>query len=528
MFDLGKAVLLIVFVGVSPLTVRVCGADHGDAAVDPVDLSAADLATFYRIHWHAFRYTLPEAPSVIGYELVTYAEGRATVIPGLSDQSSSARRPEHHFAVLYRESPDRSKLEMTVRLDMLSAFHEIDNPFAGLSMVTLKSSAIDENGRVVLAIALRPDDTSVSAEDKVPETAYRCLAIRIRPQKRGAALSFNTRQRQLFYEIDHKAVYDACQELMRLSREGKLSANAYHCDDPADKLGELPEAILAIEPTSIAINEVMMSLIFVSDDGTQHLRCMSNEFGEPPAAGDAKGLGFRTDPYAMDRLTGDESLDALNENYTHFHMSLFPGLQYEYYGDEAPVTVEGAKETAEGLAGLTDLIHTMGTELALKRQRLLYRVDHQKLLDACWVLLKRHDEGVFSSDQIHIVPEKFKDQMKGTVEYRQTEENIEHIPQIILDLEPGYVWFLGDSVMVAIAGGLDHAGVNAYADGVEHELDDDEMRLVDGLVYYDDGLREAGEPYKEYLRSLREEVTLYIDWMRKQKDLPIPARAPLN
>ncbi len=51
------------------------------------------------------------------------------------------------------------------------------------------------------------------------------------------------------------------------------------------------------------------------------------------------------------------------------------------------------------------------------------------------------------------------------------------------------------------------------------------MRLIDGLVYYDDGLKEAGEDYREYLQSLRDEVLLYHDWSRKQMNLPIPKRS---
>ncbi len=494
------------------------------AAVEPAELRAEDLAAFQGIHWHAFDYTLTEAPKAIGYDLLVGAEGKTKVISGLCDQSSSARALRHRVVVLYRESPDRSKLEITVKLDGLSSREQIDNPFAGESMITLKPSAVDPNGRMVLATALGPDDTSVSPEDRVPETAYRCLAIRIRTDYASAALDFESRQRQLFYEIDHRAVYEACQQLMRLRREGRLTGAAFHFDDPAEKLKQVPEAIRAIEPTSVAVNEVMVSLIFVSDGRSQHMRCVSSEFGEPPADEGAKGFGFRTDPYAMDKLTGDESLEALNETYKHFEMRVLPGLQYAYYGEDSPETVDEVKQSAEGLGEMFDMVQKMAAELAVRRQRLLYRVDHQKLLEACRESIKRYNEGVFTEAHIHLVPEEFREQMKGTVDHRQTQENIEHIPEIILSVEPGYVWFTDYSVMVAIAGGLDHAGVIAYAEGQEQELRDDQIKLIDGLVYYDDGLREVGEDYRAYLQSLKDEDIVYLDWTRKRRNLPLPVR----
>lgn len=502
----------------------VGASETGVAAVEPTNLRAEDLAAFHGIHWHAFDYTLVEAPNAIGYDLLVCAEGRKKVIAGVCDQSSPAREPRHRFVVLYRESPDRSRLEIVVTFDGLSSREEIDNPFAGESMITLKPSVADPNGRMVLAIALGPDDTSVSPEDRVPETAYRCLAIRIRTDYGATMLDFKSRQKQLFYEIDHKAVYEACQQLMRLHREGKLTASAFHFDDPAEKLKQVPEAIRAIEPTSIAVDESMVTLIFFSDDGAQQVQCFTNEFGEPPADDRPKGSGFRTNPFAMDKLTGDESLDTLNETYKHFEMSLLPGLQYAYYGEDSPETVDEAKQSAEGLAGAFDMVREMATELAVKTQRLLYRVDHQKLLEACRESIKRYNEGVFSSAEVYPVPERFKEELKGTDEYEQSEKDIQHIPEIILSVEPGYVWFTDHSAMVAIMGGLGHAGVIAYAEGQEPELRDDQMKLIDGLVYYDDGLREAGEDYKEYLQSLRDGAILYLDWTRKRMNLPLPKK----
>jgi len=493
--------------------------------IAPAELRPEDLAAFHRIHWHAFDCVLPEAPEAIGYDLLLYADGEKTVIPGLWDRSASARTARHRFTVLYRESPDRVKLDLMVTLDGLCSYETVDNPFAGLDPIILKSTTVGQEGTVVLAVVPGRDDERVDLANIVPEAAYRCLAIRIRTERGDATMDFKTRQKQLFYEIDHKAVYDACQELMRLRREGKLAASAFHCDDPAEKLVQVPQAIRVIEPTSIAVDESMVTLMFLSGGRTQHLQCYSNEFGEPRVDEGTKGSGFRVNPYAMDKLTGDESLDSLNETYVHFGMNLIPGLRYEFYAEETPDTLEAVKQSDESLAGVSDMVRRMATVLAVKRQRLLHRVDHQKLLEACRETIRRYNQGVFSAAEIFPVREEFKEET-DTLEYERSEKDTKHVPELILSLEPGYLWFTDNSVMVAIAGGLDHAGVIAYAEGVEEEeLRDDAMRLIDGLVYYDDGLKEAGEDYREYLQSLRDEVLLYHDWSRKQMNLPIPKRS---
>lgn len=529
MLDLGKIVSVIVLVAVSPLVLPVCRADHDGVAITPTDLSAEDLAIFHRIHWHAFHYALAKAPDAIGYDLITYAEGKKEVLPGLSDHTASARKPHHRFAVLYRESPDKSKLQITVRFNDLSSYYEIDNPFADLSMITLKSSTVDPEGRVVLAIALEPGDTHINPEDKTPETAYRCLVIRIRTQKQGAALDFKSRQRQLFHEIDHKSVYNACQELMRRSRAGKLSARTYYCDDPQERLSEVPESLLALEPTSVGVMELMVTVTFLSGDGMQYLRCTSNEFGEPAASqGETKGLGFRTDPYAMDELTGTESLDYLNENYEHFEIELIPGLGYEVFGDESPRTLEAVKQSNEGMDEALAFMQKIRNELVVKKQRLLYRVDHQELLKACRESITRFNDGVFSRAKINVPPSEFKDEPEYMAEFQESAEDLKHIPKIILDLEPVYIWFNEGRVIVALIGGLDHAGVQAYAKDEEAVPRDDDIKLINGLLYYDDGLREAEADYKDYLKSLQNEAIPYLDWSRKQRNLPIPHRDPVN
>lgn len=86
------------------------------------------------------------------------------------------------------------------------------------------------------------------------------------------------------------------------------------------------------------------------------------------------------------------------------------------------------------------------------------------------------------------------------------------------------MWLEEKRVIVALIGGMDHAGVMAYMNNEEAVPRDDDMKLIEGLWYYDDGLQEADDDYKEYLDSLQNEAILYLDWKRKQMNLPIPQR----
>ena len=322
--------------------------------------------------------------------------------------------------------------------------------------------------------------------------------------------NFKERQHQLFYEIDHKLVYQSCQELMRLHREGKLSVSTFYRDDTITKQNELPEPIRLLQPTYVRVEEVMINVSFHhGKDGTQLLRCFSNEFGEiKPRNENAKGLGFRKDPFGMDELSGKESLDYLNESFHHFQMELIPGLTYERYTDEPPATPEEVKQEGERMDMLMNFMMKTIEELVVKKQRLLHQTDHHELLKVCRQIIKDYNNGVFSKAQISIHDASAKD--------------LKHIPEIILNLEPVYVWLSKNRVMVALIGGMDHAGVTAYMNNEEAVAGDDDMKLIDGLLYYDDGLREADDDYKDYLKSLQNEAIPYLDWKRKQMNLPLP------
>ncbi len=340
-----------------------------------------------------------------------------------------------------------------------------------------------------------------------------------------SALDFKEQQKKLFHEIDHRLVHQSCQEVMRSSRAGKLAGNIYYCDDPPAKWNELPEPIRALAPASVQVDELMVRMTFLSTDGTQHLQCFSNEFGEPVVTeGEPKGLGFRKDPYAMDKLSGQESLDDLNRNYKHFQMDLIPGLTYQVYEDDQSQTLEQMKQGAEGSEGVLALVSKAIDELTAKKQRLLYRTDHHALLEACRESIKRFNEGAFSTAGIHIMSEELLAHMQPPIDREKYAKDLKQIPEIILSLEPINLSFGQDRVTIVFMGGFDHAGVVAYLNDKKAVPRDDDMELIPGLRYYDDGLREAREECLSYLRSLEHEALSPIDWRRKQMNLPLPVR----
>lgn len=327
-----------------------------------------------------------------------------------------------------------------------------------------------------------------------------CFLIGCEPQEESKPVSFEERQEQLVRGIDHSVVYEDCQGLMRLRREGKLSRSTFYGDEA--HTDELPESIRSLEPASVRVDEMMVSITFSSEYGTQVLRCVSNEFGEPASSGDgAKGAGFRSNPFGMDELSGTESLDQLNENYDHFQMELIPGLMYERYAAGEAVSPEEVKRSNEEMDMVMAFMDKTINELAVKKQRLLYRTDHDELLKACRQVIARYNNGAYSKIDIRDASAK----------------DLGQIPQIILDLEPVYVWPSENCVMVALIGGLDHAGATAYLNDKEAVAGDDDLKLIDGLVYYDDGLREADDDYRDYLDSLEEKAITYLDWKRQSR-----------
>jgi len=124
-----------------------------------------------------------------------------------------------------------------------------------------------------------------------------------------------------------------------------------------------------------------------------------------------------------------------------------------------------------------------------KRVHLLYKTDHQVLLDACRELSRRAAAG---------------DLKYGKYDVRSDS----HPPQLILDLGPNHVFIRYDGrVMLEMMGGLDHFGVYAYPEDykkppvIGFKLGD--KKLIDGLWYYDDGYRVRPEDYDKRIEALR-------------------------
>lgn len=127
------------------------------------------------------------------------------------------------------------------------------------------------------------------------------------------------------------------------------------------------------------------------------------------------------------------------------------------------------------------------------RVRLLYKTDHQALLDACREL----SHGVRSSS---LKP--------GMYPIRSNpNQEIVQFPQVVLGLMPAYVDLHRDGmVIVAMMGGVSHFGVVFYPD--DYEMSSPQARplghkqIIDGLWYYDDGYDEVSD-WQQRIDALR-------------------------
>jgi len=211
---------------------------------------------------------------------------------------------------------------------------------------------------------------------------------------------------------------------MRLHRKGKLSSDTFYYDDTLMKHNKLPETINLLHPTYVYVSDIMVDIGFFSKEGMQTLGCDSNEFGQPVSSYEyGKGLGWRKDPFGMDTLYGKESLDYLNKEYEDFEMEMIPGLVYRKCKDEELTTLEEVKRSIEHMAMFMNWSQKAIAKLAVKKQRLLYKTNHHELLKACRQVIKRHNDGAFTTDKIYFGDGRFTEDHKL-------------IPKIILNLEP--------------------------------------------------------------------------------------------
>jgi len=103
--------------------------------------------------------------------------------------------------------------------------------------------------------------------------------------------------------------------------------------------------------------------------------------------------------------------------------------------------------------------------------RLLYRTDHQALLEACRTLI---DEGYRGQYVMHW-PGRHPEARK--------------IPRIIRSLRPTYVRVKDDVVIIELWGGMSHYGVRAYSADFSTTRPDfsyGQKKLIDGLWFHSD------------------------------------------
>jgi hypothetical protein len=216
-----------------------------------------------------------------------------------------------------------------------------------------------------------------------------------------------------------------------------------------------------------------------------------------------KGVAAHLRGYGTDKLSGAETLEYLNTAYARFDMDLLPGLTYMttvYDGEPTSKSWSLGGRSRYGLALFDE------TGLAEKTQRLLYRTNHAALLQACRAALGDFNAGRFSRNVIR-VPRDINDEKLSA--------DVKRLPPALLQLEPAYLCFEKDRVVVSLIGIFGHLGVEAFADNREPAPKDNRFPLIDGLWYYDDGLREGGPQYREYLKSLEKEVTTPFEYRRK-------------
>lgn len=73
---------------------------------------------------------------------------------------------------------------------------------------------------------------------------------------------FQKKQKQLLKKTDHQKIFQDCQPLMRSSIGMGMTGKTYSYGDP-NYINELPKPNLALEPTFVHINEVLVSITFM-------------------------------------------------------------------------------------------------------------------------------------------------------------------------------------------------------------------------------------------------------------------------
>jgi hypothetical protein len=268
------------------------------------------------------------------------------------------------------------------------------------------------------------------------------------------------RQKRLLHGTDHQALLEACRELSSRVAVGDLEAARHDIfRNPDLEPGRFPQTILDLEPTCVYVDKE--ATVTVEMGGFyQH---------------------FGVTAYAEDC--------AMSPDFQYRGRKLIDGL---WYYDDGPISpADLLADTGGDANSHREFMDLMWRDALRRRVRLLYQTDHQTLLKACRELSRRVAA---------------RDLKAGTYRVRlDRHPEATRFPQAILDLDPVYVNVQVDgTVLVGMRGGIDHFGVHAYPGDFQEPLylKNGDRKLINGLWYYDDGLRHDPN-YWEYLESMR-------------------------
>lgn len=128
-----------------------------------------------------------------------------------------------------------------------------------------------------------------------------------------------------------------------------------------------------------------------------------------------------------------------------------------------------------------------------KRAELLYKIDHDALLQACRKLLDDTTKGKWMRQTYEIKLQPHPDSSK--------------LPTEILSLEPTYIVIQEHNIFIEMHGGMDHFGFIAYSENfIESHKGNSlgDRQIIKGLWYHDDGYR-VDPKYDEVIEAMKPE-----------------------
>ena len=141
----------------------------------------------------------------------------------------------------------------------------------------------------------------------------------------------------------------------------------------------------------------------------------------------------------------------------------------------AAVIIFGVGYMLYGLYGFHSSMGEAKEEIQQRESRLLYETDHRALLEACRDVLAMAATG------------DLKESFYKIHNNRHPSPEASRLPQLILQLDPMYVFVDGRCLVVEMYGGLYHCGVRAYPKDFEPPYSNykyGDKKLIDGLWYY--------------------------------------------